>query len=254
MRRPHYRLAALSHGPLEAGTVIKPRVAPPLFGVGLLEAVPGPIGRFGWQTDTLSIRDQTTKALAGEMGLTSTDRPSDDCTSAETDCWGSHHDGPPEVSEELLEALVAYQRTLPVPASSTDAKDTSLGLELFEEIGCAGCHRLRIPIELSQGDGTRLQSTISPYTDLRTHDLGREMDDETVSGAKLPSKWRTAPLWGLGYRMKTDSHLTFLHDGRARSTEEAILWHAGEAAPTRQHFVTLGPRSRRALLHWLETR
>jgi CxxC motif-containing protein (DUF1111 family) len=80
------------------------------------------------------------------------------------------------------------------------------------------------------------------------------MDDETVAGAKVRSRWRTAPLWGLGYRMKTEGHPTFLHDGRARSAEEAILWHSGEAAPTRQNFVTLGPRSRQALLHWLETR
>jgi CxxC motif-containing protein (DUF1111 family) len=240
MRAPHYRLIGLSRGPLATTTVIKPRIAPPLFGVGLLEAIPGLPGRFGWQANMLSIRDQTTKALAGEMGLTSADRPSDDCTPTETDCQRQHHNESPEVSEELIEALVAFQRTLAVPRSPPDPKEDSLGFELFKEIGCAVCHRLQIPI--------------APYTDLQTHDLGREMDDETVAGTKVRSRWRTAPLWGLGYRMKTEGHPTFLHDGRARSAEEAILWHSGEAAPTRQNFVTLGPRSRHALLRWLETR
>ena len=253
-RAPHYRLIGLSRGPLAATTVIKPRLAPPLFGVGLLEAVPGLSGRFGWQANMLSIRDQTTKALAGEMGLTSADRPSDDCTPTETDCQRQHHNESPEVSEELVEALVAFQRTLTVPGSPTHTKEDSLGFELFREIGCAVCHRLQMPVELSQADGTRARSTIAPYTDLQTHYLGREMDDESVSGAKIRSRWRTAPLWGLGYRIKMESHPTFLHDGRARSAEEAILWHSGEAASTRQNFVTLGPRSRHALLHWLETR
>jgi CxxC motif-containing protein (DUF1111 family) len=95
------------------------------------------------------------------------------------------------------------------------------------------CHKLQIPVELSQADGTRERTAIAPYTDLQTHDLGREMDDETVAGVRVRSRWRTAPLWGLGYRMKTEGHPTFLHDGRARSAEEAILWHSGEAAPTR---------------------
>ena len=254
MRVPHYRLIGLSRGPLAATTVIKPRLAPPLFGVGLLEAVPGLRGRFGWQANMLSIRDQTTKALAGEMGLTSPDRPSDDCTPTEADCQRQHHNESPEVSEELIEALVAFQRTLAVPRSPPDPKEDALGFGLFREIGCAVCHRLQIPVELSQADGTKVRTAIAPYTDLQTHDLGREMDDETVAGTKVRSRWRTAPLWGLGYRMKTEGHPTFLHDGRARSAEEAILWHSGEAAPTRQNFVTLGPRSRQALLRWLETR
>ena len=253
MRAPHYRLIRLSRGPLAATTVIKPRMAPPLFGVGLLEAVPGLPGRFGWQANMLSIRDQTTKALAGEMGLTSPDRPNDDCTPTETDCQRQHRNESPEVSEELVEALVAFQRTLAVPQSPTDSKQDSLGFGLFREIGCAVCHKLQIPAELTQADGTKVRTTIAPYTDLRTHDLGREMDDETIAGVRVRSRWRTAPLWGLGYRMKTEGHPTFLHDGRARSAEEAILWHSGEAAPTRQNFVTLGPRSRRALLRWLES-
>jgi CxxC motif-containing protein (DUF1111 family) len=263
-------------------TVIKPRLAPALFGVGLLEAVPETaisegatgaqtggrgsgeaawhlrqgarmLGRFGWQGDAISIRDQTTKAFAREMGLTSTERPSDDCTPAEPDCLGQRNGGTPEVSEELLEAVVAFQRTLAVPRSPANAEDASLGSELFSDIGCAACHRPQLPVELPQSNGTRASGVIAPYTDLRLHDLGPEMADESASGVKVTSRWRTAPLWGLSYRMKSEAHPTFLHDGRARSAEEAVLWHAGEAAPARRKFVNLGPRSRQALLRWLET-
>jgi CxxC motif-containing protein (DUF1111 family) len=281
LRVPHYHLVGLTHGPLAPATVIKPRLAPPLFGAGLLEAVPESaitegaaqqpggrysgapawhlrqgtrlLGRFGWQGDAVSIRDQTTNAFAHEMGLTSKDRPSDDCTPAETDCRGQPNGGSPEVSEELLDAVITFVGTLAVPESPAHSKDDSLGPELFANIGCAACHRPRLPVELPGAGGTRVRGVIAPYTDLRLHDLGLEMADENAAGAKVSSRWRTAPLWGLGYRLKMESHSTFLHDGRARSTEEAILWHSGEAAQTRHNFTKLGPRAREALLRWIET-
>jgi CxxC motif-containing protein (DUF1111 family) len=254
MRKPHYRLVGLSLGPLADNTVIKPRLAPALFGVGLLEAVPdGAIaqGRFGWQGSAISIRDQTTRALAREMGLTSSDRPADDCTAAEADCLEQPGRGSAEVPEELVAALIDFQRALPVPAATASDE---LGAELFVVSGCATCHRQRLPVEWTRGDGSKAQSWITPYTDLRLHDLGPEMTDETAAGKKVPSQWRTAPLWALGHRLRTDAHTTLLHDGRARSVEEAILWHSGEAAQARRNFMNLGPRSRGALLHWLATR
>jgi CxxC motif-containing protein (DUF1111 family) len=282
LRVPHYRLVGLTHGPLAPNTVIKPRLAPALFGAGLLEAVPeaaiggdpaqqsgggGPsgtlvwhshqgnrmLGRFGWQEDAISIRDQATNAFAREMGLTSHDRSSDDCTPAEADCRAQPHSGSPEVSEELLDAVVTFVRMLAVPESPVHPQDDSLGSTLFRDIGCAACHGPRLPVELPTSDGSKVAGFIDPYTDLRLHDLGSEMADETASGAKVVSHWRTAPLWGLGYRMKVENHPTFLHDGRARSPEEAILWHSGEAAHAKRRFLDLGPRARDALLRWLET-
>lgn len=95
-------------------------------------------------------------------------------------------------------------------------------------------------------------AAIAPYTDLRLHDLGMEMADENAAGARVPGKWRTAPLWGLGYRMTTETHPTFLHDGRARA-RGAILWHSGEAAQARRNFMNLWGRPREALLRWLGT-
>jgi len=264
LRVPHYHLDGLNHGPLAPTTVIKPRLAPALFGAGLLEAVPEaainegsagkrPIGRFGWQADAVSVRDQTAMAFAREMGLTSADRPDDDCTPAEMNC-GGHPDGAsPEVSEELLSAVVTFVRALAVPESPTHAVSDSAGSNLFANIGCEACHRSQLTVERARADGTVESSVIAPYTDLRLHDLGADMADENVSGAKVTSRWRTAPLWGLGYRVKQEHYPTFLHDGRATSIEEAILWHSGEAAYAKYRFMKLGPRAREAVLRWLET-
>ena len=281
LRVPHYHLLRLNHGPLSATTVIKPRLAPALFGAGLLEAVPESaisegaaaqagsaysgipawqwrgakrlLGRLGWQGDAVSIRDQSTRAFAREMGLTSNDRPNDDCTPAEADCRAQPNGGSPEISEELLDAVVAFVGTLAVPQSPLPARDGSSGPELFTNIGCAACHRPQLPVELLGAGGTRVPGIIAPYTDLRLHDLGLGMADENASGVKVISRWRTAPLWGSGYRLKMEGHPTFLHDGRARSAEEAILWHSGEGARARYNFIKLGPRARETLLRWVET-
>jgi len=86
---------------------------------------------------------------------------------------------------------------------------------------------------------------IEPYTDLRLHDLGPGLADHTVAGERVVSRWRTAPLWGLGYRLKAERQPTFLHDGRARSIEEAVLWHAGEAELARQKFADLSELRRK---------
>jgi CxxC motif-containing protein (DUF1111 family) len=262
LRVPHYHLEA-RQGPLALTTVIKPRLAPALFGVGLLEAVPEAainegsgkrsIGRFGWQASALSVRDQTTIAFAREMGLTSTDRPDDDCTPAETNCPGHPDGAPPEVSDELLSAVLTFVRTLAVPESPTHAVSDSLGSKLFANIGCGACHRPQLTVRRPRSDGTVASSVIAPYTDLMLHDLGADMADENVSGARVTSLWRTAPLWGLGYRVKEESYPTFLHDGRATSIEEAILWHSGEAAYAKYQFMKLGPHARETLLRWIET-
>src|SRR6202020_888516 len=102
LRQPTYELAHLNYGAVAADTLIKPRLAPPLFGVGLLEAVPGRpprsgVGRFGWQAAALSVRDQTTRALAREMGVTSTDRSVVDCTTAEIQCLQQRHPDSAEI-------------------------------------------------------------------------------------------------------------------------------------------------------------
>ncbi|HUN27237.1 MAG TPA: di-heme oxidoredictase family protein [Steroidobacteraceae bacterium] len=279
LRAPRYLLANLRYGPLAADTIVEPRIAPQLFGIGLLEAVPlrailapsarGPtagtvawyryrgelrLGRFDWQDTAVSVRDQTTQAFAREMGLTSQDLPHDDCTRAEQDCLAQPNGGTPEVSAELLDAVVFFQSELAVPESPRRAGSASgPGRALFAMLGCADCHRPRLPVVLNDARGEAHSGFIAPYTDLRLHDLGPGLADALASGAKVPSRWRTAPLWGLGYRLARERFPTFLHDGRARTVEEAILWHDGEASRARKRFESLSRAERQGLLAWLAT-
>jgi CxxC motif-containing protein (DUF1111 family) len=212
------------------------------------------VGRYGWQGGSVSIRDQTTKAFAREMGLTSPDQPYDDCTPAELDCQRPRNAGSPDVSADTVSAVLAYLSTQPAPESPRRSAEFSSGLELFTDVGCAACHRPELPIDLPErGTSAHAPGVIAPYTDLLLHDLGIELADQTTTGTRVASKWRTAPLWGLSYRIRYQLSRTFLHDGRARSVEEAVLWHSGEAARARHRFMDLPARKRAALLHWLES-
>lgn len=267
MRVPRYSIEGLSLGPLASTTVIKPRLAPSLLGSSVLESVPESaiddsahtasgipawhwingervLGRFGWQGASTSIRVQTTTAFAREMGMTSADHPADDRTSAERGSSKRADAGSPDVLDEEVSAVVAFQRTLLVPERLHAEADT-VGSRLFSEAGCSACHLPSLPTTSGQA--------IHPYTDLRMHNLGVEMSDEDATGKKVVSRWRTAPLWGLGYRRRANTHFGLLHDGRARTFEEAILWHGGEAAVARRRFADLGPRSRSQLLSWLDS-
>lgn len=242
LRVPHYTLTNLRYGALATQTIVKPRLAPALFGVGLLDAAQG---HFGWQGSATSLRDQTARAFAREMGLTSADIGHDDCTPTQTDCLHQPNGGTPEVSADLFDAVVSFERWLAVPASRAPHPQPDPGINLFAHLGCAGCHQPHLSVATT---------IIAPYTDLRLHDLGTRLADENVGGHKVATKWRTAPLWGLGYRVAFERRFpTFLHDGRARSVEEAILWHDGEAGDARQRFEKLPARQRQAFLHWLET-
>jgi CxxC motif-containing protein (DUF1111 family) len=280
LRAPTYALSELRYGALAPDTILRPRIAPALFGIGLLEAVPQSailemvhgtpsssvvhgtpawreyrgarvLGRFGWQGASVSIRDQTTKAFSREMGLTSSDRPTDDCTIAETDCLSAPNGGDPEVSAELLDAVVAFEHALAVPESTEKIAGTML--PEFEQLGCADCHRPSLPVRLKDAAGHFYSGTIEPYTDLLLHELGTGLADSDVSGHSVRSRWRTAPLWGIAHNSRPGTPLTQLHDGRARSIEEAILWHQGEAESALRNFEHLESSQRQALIAWIET-
>ena len=251
LRAPRYLMTGLPYGPLARRTIIEPRLAPALFGVGLLEAVPGiDGGRFGWQATSSSIREQTAKAFARDMGLTSNVSPHDDCTGAQHECRAAADGGTPEVSDEFFTAVVDFQRYLAVPSRA--ALGPPSAADLFAGVGCAGCHREQLPVQLPNTAGGLTTGTIEPYTDLHLHDLGADLADRDAAGRVVASRWRTAPLWGIAYRLIRESVPTFLHDGRARSVEEAILWHAGEAAVVRRRFEQLTSEERQRLLRWVE--
>jgi CxxC motif-containing protein (DUF1111 family) len=265
LREPHYRIAALEYGPLPATTILRPRIAPAVFGAGLLEAVPAAAlaairaaqpraqrgglawqevdgqrvaGRFGWQADAISIEDQTTRAMAREMGLTSRLRTQDDCTARQLQCRAAAQGGMPEVSEEFLQALVVLQRELAVPSRSRDVvpADRASGARLFEITGCSVCHRTALPVQLEGA----APASIDAYTDLLLHDMGDGLADRTLDDKVVRSRWRTAPLWGMAHALALGD-IGLLHDGRARSIEEAVLWHGGQARTARRAFGKLPP-------------
>lgn len=265
LREPVYAVTELQHGPLPPGTVLRPRIAPAVFGNGLLESVsqkalqavrdaqPAAVrgdllARLGWQAEVANIADQSAHAFAREMGVTSLWEAQDDCTPEQTDCRAAPNGGEREVSGELFAAVVAYQTRLAVPARPVrDAVLDQKGAELFAATGCAACHQPYLPV--SRLDGP---ARIDAYTDLMRHDLGDELADRTVDGQPVPSLWRTAPLWGLAHVLQ-DRDVALLHDGRARSVEEAILWHGGQAQASRRAFSALKRVQREQLLAWLAT-
>jgi CxxC motif-containing protein (DUF1111 family) len=239
------------------------RNAPPLFGSGLIDAIPddviragavprgdgvrgtpnlvrGPdrrkrVGRFGWKADTATLEQFVAEALRGELGVTSPLAPAIPLPlETSTRCPGASPD--PEAEEDVVAALTAYVAALPAPRPR---RSHPAGAAIFKETGCAACH---VPT-LTAG-----RREVPLYSDLLLHDMGRTLDDQFVQGSAGGRDWRTAPLWGLADRTR------YLHDGRATSLEAAIRAHEGEAAAATRRFRALSPEQRRSLMEFLRTR
>ena len=268
------------------GVVVSPRVAPAMFGVGLLEHVPASVieaaadpddedgdgisgrphlvedratgeevlGRFGWKAAAPSVRDQTTQAFANDIGITSEEVPDQPCTATQTACVEAADGGAPEIDRDKVDKIEFYSRTLAVPARrDVGAADTTKGQEAFAAIGCTSCHTA----ELRTGSDSDIEplndQVIRPYSDLLLHDMGPGLADGRPDGGASGSEWRTPPLWGIGLVETVNGHTRFLHDGRARSLKEAILWHGGEAEAARTRFTELSAADRRSILTFLES-
>jgi CxxC motif-containing protein (DUF1111 family) len=281
---PHYEITDLAFGPLPAGTMISPRVAPPVFGLSLLEAVPEwqilsladpddrdgdgisgranqvwdvaaskvALGRFGWKANQPNLRQQNAAAANGDIGLTTRLYPKqnveDGQTAAAAAPTGSQN-GEPEIRDDHFDKLIFYVQTLAVPAArNVDDPMALQGAQIFASIGCTGCHTAT----LETGDYADIpeiaHQTIHPFTDLLLHDMGAELADGRTDFLASGQEWRTPPLWGIGLTQVVNRHTRFLHDGRARSLEEAVLWHGGEASKSRQRFLRLSRNERAALL------
>lgn len=286
LRRPRFRLSKLGYGPLAADTLISPRLAQPIIGVGLLEAIPEPdllrvadpedrdgdgvsgrpnwvrsdtgepvLGRFGWKASQPSVLSQTAAAAHAEMGLTTTLHPMASCTTRQRACLeAAARTGSPELADVDLARLVFFQRALGVPARrAATAPQVTRGENLFVAIGCATCHRPTWRIATVPGLPALDGAIIHPFTDLLLHDMGADLADGRPDQEASGSEWRTAPLWGLSRTREVVGEVALLHDGRARSVEEAILWHGGEADAARDGFKRLSRADREALLGFLET-
>ena len=271
LRTPEYELR-LSGPDVANSTVVMPRMAPSLFGVGLLERVPesalrslelaakrtdqsarlsrlkgtAEVGRFGWQATEATVASQTASAFGREMGLTTSLVSEDDC-GADAACRRASNGGIPEVDSALFEALVAFQTLHAVPVTNREPQQLPAAA-LFDRAGCAECHAPSLPID----PAVHSSGVIRPFTDLLLHDLGEGLADRDLAGRVIRSEWRTAPLWGMNAAVTSGQPLRLLHDGRARSIEEAILWHGGAATSARERYERADAAQRRALVAWIE--
>jgi CxxC motif-containing protein (DUF1111 family) len=157
------------------------------------------------------------------------------------------------LDDHKLERVTFYSSALAVPARrDLDDPVVQEGEALFASVGCTACHRETHRTGDAAIEGLASQ-VIHAYTDLLLHDMGEGLADGRPDFEASGSEWRTPPLWGIGLTEVVSGHTRFLHDGRAHSLEEAILWHGGEADGARTRFEALTAEQRAALLTFLES-
>lgn len=271
LRKPHLTVTLANNDPFPPGVHQSYRQAPPLIGLGLLEAVSDDtlqaladpddadgdgisgrvnmafdngsqttkLGRFGHKASVPRLVEQAAGAFANDMGLTN---------KLFLDPDGVTRD----VNDDQLDQVGFFVSTIAVPAAAPRDSAATQGRALFDEFHCSGCHL----VTLVTGEGQIPQLTrqrIHPYTDLLLHDMGDGLADNRTDFLASGSEWRTPPLWGLGLVQLVAPDATFLHDGRARSVTEAILWHGGEATAASDAFRAANRADREALLAFLGT-
>ena len=289
LREPVISLNTSQSSKLTPGALISPRIANSLFGLGLLEAIADEdilanadvedrnkdgisgkpnqvrevstskvkLGRFGWKAGQPSVRQQNAAAFALDIGLSSAlfPNPSGDCTAEQQSCLNTPRTPGSEVSDVVLDALTVYLSSLPVPASKKPAsQDARAGEALFHKAGCAACHVPSYVTSSSPAVPEHLRGKkISPYTDLLLHDMGDGLADNFLEGDADYWEWRTPPLWGIGRNGEVNGNSFYLHDGRARTLLEAIMWHGGEAKGAQQAVAQMTRKERDQLIAFLNS-
>ncbi|MGP5550409.1 di-heme oxidoreductase family protein [Psychrobacter namhaensis] len=232
------------------------------------------LGRFGWKAGQTKLLTQNQSAFNEDMGLTSNIRPHESCMPTQTACvkatTGADEQGdgrpPIEVNDEVAKFVEFYTRNLAVPhRRNADDKLVLAGKKRFYDMGCQSCHTPRYQLPKTDDDHLEQHGqVIYPYTDLLLHDMGDDLADRTIAG-KLPPKdaqveflansyeWRTPALWGIGLAQTVDPQATFLHDGRARTLMEAVLWHGGEAQEQQKKVLNLDKQGRAELNAFLKS-
>ncbi|MEO1338852.1 MAG: di-heme oxidoredictase family protein, partial [Myxococcota bacterium] len=259
-------------------------------GSGRVHETPNGVGRFGWKASTASVRQQVAKAYRNDMGVTSPSFPAHDLTPFNAEA-GLLVGGAPEVSAQEIDLVTSYilglgipvrrhpdvkyglygtggGRLNPEPITLSDPEIVR-GEQLFANLGCASCHRPEVTTGHDHPWPQFRNQKIRPYTDLLLHDMGPELAG-LPEGDATAQEWRTPPLWGtrlldrlaensgfsdaqLPFASRLRNRATWLHDGRASSREEAILWHGGEAAESRNNYRQLSASDQRALIRFLQS-
>ncbi|MCG6201204.1 thiol oxidoreductase [Psychromonas antarctica] len=228
------------------------------------------LGRFGWKAGQPSLRQQTAAAFLGDMGITSDLHTAENCLPTQLDCLNAvtgnsniRDQGKFEVSTRILDKVTFYTHHLAVPKRrNAYGAEVIAGKQIFKDLGCGQCHTESYTTQKSSVFRALSEQKIYSYTDLLLHDMGPALTDfdkhsKTVDG-KIPveflaqaNEWRTPPLWGLGLAKTVDPRANFLHDGRARTILEALLWHGGEAQKSVNELLILDKKQREALLTFL---
>ncbi|UWR77185.1 thiol oxidoreductase [Phaeobacter inhibens] len=292
LQRPEYSANNLGYGPLHPDAMLSPRVAPSMIGLGLLEAIPAAdilagadeddrdgdgisgranlvwsvehnrimLGRFGYKAGQPTVHEQSAAAFSGDIGISTPLFPahSGDCTTAQTSCRNAPHGGDDiretEIDQPNMDLVTFYSRNLGVPARRTPDDPAVLrGKAQFYSAGCTSCHTPKFVTNRLEAQPAQSFQLIWPYSDLLLHDMGEGLADHRPEARATGREWRTAPLWGVGLVQQVNPRAGFLHDGRARTLLEAILWHGGEAQSARDTVVGLAPKDRADLIRFLES-
>jgi CxxC motif-containing protein (DUF1111 family) len=220
------------------------------------------LGRFGWKAGAPTVREQSAGAFAGDMGLSTALHPSPagDCTPDQTQCQAGPHGQEPDVRDGLevdaqaMDLVTFYAQNLGVPArGAIDDPLVLRGKALFHQAQCAACHVPSFVTNRLEDQPAQSFQLIWPYTDLLLHDMGPGLADNRPEGRATGTEWKTPPLWGIGLAAQVSGQHAYLHDGRARSLIEAILWHGGEAQASRDLVVAMPKPDRDALVAFLES-
>jgi CxxC motif-containing protein (DUF1111 family) len=280
LHEPSYQLINL-HEPISGSYLLSPRLAPSVFGLGLLEAIPEysirkladefdadgdgisgkvnevwdpatgavKMGRFGLKANTASILTQVAGAYNQDMGITSRVFP------AESTFGQSQYDNlddDKELPDSILNAVKFYVQTLAVPARRDVTDDVIVrGKNLFLNAGCNKCHIPVMYTGVNVAFPPLSNQRIQPFTDLLVHDMGDGLADNRPDFLADGKEWRTTPLWGLGLMEVVNAPPYYLHDGRARTLTEAIMWHGGESETSKNYYSQLSKTDRNALLKFL---
>ncbi len=286
LRKPTLTISELGYGPMHPDVMMSVRVAPPMIGLGLLESIAEQdilnkadpedkdgdgisgkanqvwdkqtettmLGRFGWKAGQPNLLQQNADAFVGDLGLTSRLNLKDDCTPGQTACLQAPHGGKHEVSDNILKFVDFYTQHLAVPARRNwDKPQVLQGEKLFNQAKCQSCHTASYTTVKREDNPALSAQKIYPYSDMLLHDMGEGLADNRPEFLANGNEWRTPPLWGLGYTREVSNHTFLLHDGRARTIMEAVLWHSGEADPAKQQVLKMNKNQRDALIAFLES-
>lgn len=285
LKKPIYNIFNLGFGSLAQGIRISPRIANQIIGLGLLEALnentilqqadPNDnngdgisgrpnyvydiatnstvLGRFGWKANQPNVKQQVASAFGGDMGITSSLFPNENCPPG-VNCDDIPNGGSPEISEINLDRVALYSSTLRVPARRNfNDQNVLKGKESFEAIGCTSCHTPKLITGNEHPIAALRNQTIRPYTDLLLHDMGAGLADNATDFLASGTEWRTPALWGIGLLNTVNKFVFLMHDGRAKTVEEAILWHGGEGESAKDKYKALSLKDRQNLIQFINT-